>query len=473
MPSYGKVTPAVVKELEAIVGAANLSTRLEELICYSRDSTIYVYSPDVVVRPAATEQVSSILKLANSLRIPVTPRGAGTSCAGSPLPVAGGILLDMAGMNRVLSVDLDNQMVVVEPGVVCDDLNEQLMKQGFFFPPDPASSPACTIGGMVNTNAAGNRTIKYGSTRDFVLWLEVVLANGDVITTGSKTLKSASGYDLTRLIVGSEGSLGVVTKVGLKVIPVPESYATGLLLYDSVKDLAMAATKIRRSGVIPEMLEFMDEKTTQAAFEYAGVKGLPKGNFLLVDCGGSKTDAAASLERCLQICQERNPSHVEKALDPEYRLKLIAARKAALPALARLRPSTIIEDCTVAPTSIPEAAAKVAGLPSRIAVEGFDMGNFGHIGDGNMHPTFIFDERVQEQRDAFQKALDILYYEIVLPMGGSVTGEHGIGIVRTKYIQDEHGPAVQVMRSIKQLLDPNLILNPGKGKGGPILPEAS
>ncbi len=473
MPRYGRVTPAVVKQLEAIVGASNLSARPEDLICYSRDSTIYTYSPDVVIRPATTDQVASTLNLANRLRIPVTPRGGGTSAAGSPLPVAGGILLDMSGMNRVLSTDLDNQMVVVEPGVVCDDLNDHLMKQGFFFPPDPASSPACTIGGMVNTNAAGNRTIKYGSTREFVLWLEVVLANGDAITTGSKTLKSASGYDLTRLIVGSEGSLGVVTKIGLKVIPVPESYATGLLLYDSVEDLARAATRVRRAGIVPEMLEFMDEKTTQAAFDYAGVTGLPRGNLLLIDCGGSKAEVAESLEKCLQICREQRPSHVEKALEPEYRLRLITARKAALPALARLRPSTIIEDCTVLPTKVPEAASSIARIPSRIQVEGFDLGNFGHIGDGNMHPTFIFDERIGEQRDAFLMALDILYNDIVLPLGGSVTGEHGIGIVRAKYIEEEHGAAVHVMRSIKQLLDPNLILNPGKGKGGPIPLEAT
>jgi len=473
MPSYGRVTPAVIEELEAIVGASSLSTRPEELICYSRDSTIYAYSPDIVIRPATTDQVASILSLANRLRIPVTPRGGGTSAAGSPLPMAGGILLDMSGMNHILSTDVDNQMVVVEPGVVCDDLNDQLMRRGFFFPPDPASSPACTIGGMVNTNAAGNRTIKYGSTREFVLWLEVVLANGEVITTGSRTLKSASGYDLTRLIVGSEGSLGVVTKIGLKIIPVPESYATAVLLYDSVRDLAKAATRIRRVGIIPEMLEFMDEKTTRAAFEYAGVTGLPRGNFLLVDCGGSRAEVAATLERCTRICREQGPSHVEEALEPEYRLRLITARKAALPALARLRPSTIIEDCTVATTKVPEAAMSIAGIPLRIAVEGFDLGNFGHIGDGNMHPTFIFDERVQEQREAFLRALDILYHEIVLPLGGSVTGEHGIGIVRAKYIEEEHGAAVQVMRSIKRLLDPNLILNPGKGKGGPYPLEAS
>ncbi len=467
LPQYGKVTEALIKELESIVGAENVSTRPEEISCYARDSTIYIYKPDVILRPRITADVASVLRLANTQRIPVTPRGGGTSAAGSPLPVAGGIVLDMSGMNKVISVDLDNQMVVTEAGVICDDLNEQLAPYGFFFPPDPASSPACTIGGMVNTNAAGNRTIKYGSTRDFVLWLEVVLPNGEIIHTGSKTLKSVSGFDLTRLIVGSEGSLGVVTNICLKIVPLPKHYATATLIYDSVEALARAANKIRRVGIVPEMLEFMDRKTTKAAFEYVGVKDLPEGNFLLIDCGGAKEQVAPMIEQCVGLCQEEKPMYVDKTLDAGYRQRLITARKSALPALARLRPSTIIEDCTITPTRLPEAAGMIEGIPAKVGVEGFDLGNFGHIGDGNMHPTFIFDERIPDQRKAFFKGLDILYKEIVLPLGGSVTGEHGIGLVRALYIELEHGTSVHLMREIKKLFDPNLILNPGKGKGGP------
>ncbi|MEM3027450.1 MAG: FAD-binding oxidoreductase [Candidatus Bathyarchaeia archaeon] len=467
MQNYGRVTPRVLSQLEGILGSENISTRPEELLCYSRDSSIFFHSPDVVVRPRKTDHVVAVMKIANEERIPVTPRGGGTSAAGSPLPVAGGILLDMSGMDRILEMDLDNQMVLVEPGIVCDALNEELAKAGFFFPPDPASSPACTIGGMVNTNASGNRTIKYGPTRDFVLWLEVVLPTGELIETGSRTLKSVSSYDLTRLIVGSEGSLGVVTKIALKVVPLPEAYSTALFIYDSVESLARAALRIRRAGMVPEMLEFMGEATTRVAFEYAGIRGIPEGNFMLLDFGGSRESVGAALEKGVALCRQEKPEYFETTLDQAYRQSLINARKAALPALARLKPSTVMEDCTVPPTKLPEAAGKIERIPKDLGIQGFDLGNFGHIGDGNMHPTFLFDSRLEEHRRAFLKALDLLYEGIVLPAGGSVTGEHGIGLVRAKYVGIEHPSTLRFMRSLKHLFDPNLILNPGKGKGGP------
>jgi glycolate oxidase len=467
MQRYGSITPRVLSKLEGIVGSENISSRTEELICYSRDSSIFSYRPDVVIRPGNTDHVAAVMKVANEERIPVTPRGGGTSAAGSPLPVARGILLDMSGMDRILQIDLDNQMVLVEPGVVCDALNEELSKAGFFFPPDPASSPACTIGGMVNTNASGNRTIKYGPTRDFVLWLEVVLPTGAIIETGSKTLKSVSSYDLTRLIVGSEGSLGIVTKVALKVVPLPEAYSTALFIYDSVDALARAALRVRRAGMVPEMLEFMGRATTRVAFDYAGIKGIPEGNFMLLDFGGSREFVGAALERGVALCRQEKPVYAETTLDQAYRQGLVNARKAALPALARLKPSTVMEDCTVPPTKLPEAAVKIERIPEDLGVSGFELGNFGHIGDGNMHPTFLFDSRLEEHREAFLKALDLLYEGIVLPAGGSVTGEHGIGLIRAKYVSMEHPSTWSIMRSLKHLFDPNLILNPGKGKGGP------
>ncbi len=467
MPEYGKVTEKTIENLTSIVGSENVSSRPEVKYCYSRDSTIFTHSPDVVIRPDSTDQVAAILRLANQDNIPVTPRGGGTSASGGPLPVIGGILLDMSAMNKIISLDLDNQMVFVEPGIICDALNAVLMKDGFFFPPDPASSSACTIGGMVNTNAAGNRTVKYGSTKDYVLWIEAVTPPGKVIQTGSRTLKSVSGYDLTRLIVGSEGSLVVVTKIGLKIVPLPQHYATAIFVYDAVDALARAAMKVRRAGVVPEMLEFMDKQTTQASFQYAGLKELPVGNFMLLDCGGEKEAIALTLEKCISICKQENPLYVEKTFDRAYRDKLTAARKAALPALARLRPTTVLEDCTVPPSRLPEAATMIEKIPEKLSIEGLDLGNFGHIGDGNMHPTFILDERDKDQVAGFLRGLDILYKEIILPLDGSVTGEHGIGLIRAPYIESEHGSTIQIMRDLKKLFDPKLILNPGKGKGGP------
>jgi len=466
--TYRCVDNSALEILEKIVGSGNLSTRAEEILCYSQDATLYKSRPDVVVRPSTTEEISSILKLANRERIPVTPRGGGTSTSGGPLPVKGGVLLDLCSMNKILQIDLDNLTVITEPGVVCDRLNDELAKHGFFFPPDPASSPACTIGGMVAQNAAGNRAMKYGTTRDHVLWLEVVLPSGEVINTGSKTLKSVSGFDLTRLLVGSEGSLGVITKIGLKLTPLPERYATAFFLYDSVAALAKAAARIRGARIVPNMLEFMATNTAASSFEYVGMKDLPEGNFLLVDCDGAKEAAEKDLDRCVSLCREEEPTHFERAESMSYRDKLISARKAALPALARIRPTTCMEDCTVQFSKLPEAASRIEQIPDRLGVEGVELGNFGHVGDGNMHPTFLFDERVEEQRAAFFKGLDMLYREIVLPLGGSITGEHGIGLIRAPYIELEHGrEAVKLMRDIKRLFDPNLILNPGKGKGGP------
>jgi glycolate oxidase len=388
--------------------------------------------------------------------------------AGAALPVLGGIVLDMYRMNRIIEVDVDNQMVLVEPGVVCDVLNDVLSKHGYFFPPDPASSPACTIGGMVGTDAAGNKAMKYGSTRAFVLWLEVVLANGEIVYTGSKTLKSVSGFDLTRLMVGSEGSLGVFTKICLKIIPLPRCYATAVFVYDSIESLARSALKVRRSGIIPEMMEFMNEKTVKTALEYAGIRGFPEGSFMMIDIGGENREAVAStLRKCVDICRGENPIYVEETEDETRRLDFISARKAALPALARIRPTTSMEDCTVPPSKLPEAAARIEEIPRQLDVDGFELGNFGHIGDGNIHPTFLYDERVEEQSEAFFQALEILYNQIVLPLGGSITAEHGIGLIRAPFIGREHPTTVELMRRMKKFFDPNLILNPGKGKGGP------
>ena len=468
MLEYGHVTDSIIRQLEEIVTPENVTTRVEEILCYMRDSSPFKFKADAIVRATRTEQIAAILKLASKNKIPVTPRGAGTGAAGSALPVAGGIVLDLYRMNRILSIDIDNQMVIVEPGVVCDTLNDKLLEQGYFFPPDPASSPACTIGGMVANDSAGNKAMKYGSTRAFVLWLETVLSTGEVINTGSRTLKSVSGFDLTRLFVGSEGSLGIFTKICLKVMPLPKCYATGVFSYDSVDSLVRSAMAIRRTGIIPEMMEFMNEKTMKATFEYAGISDFPTGNFMMIDIGGDTQDAvAASLDSCARICELEKPTHSEKTTDEAYRMKFISARKAALPALARIRPTTSMEDCTVPPTRLPEAALRIERIPEQLGVEGFELGNFGHIGDGNMHPTFLFDERIEEQSKAFFKALDVLYNEIVLPSGGSITAEHGIGLIRAPFIEKEHPTSLKWMREIKNLFDRDLILNPGKGKGGP------
>jgi glycolate oxidase len=464
---YGRLTEAMIKELEAIVGLENISRRAEDLICGSYESLLLKYKPDIIVVPKNVEQVSKILQLANKYRIPVTPRGAGTSVAGNSLPILGGICLDMHGMNKILELDLENQMVVVEPGVVCDTLNEYLASYGFFFPPDPASSPGATIGGMVANNSGGNRALKYGVTKDHVLWLEATLPTGEIIKTGSKTIKSVSSYDLTRLLIGSEGTLAVITKVGLRITPLPEAFSIALYIFKNIEDTTKAAVKIKSSGVTPAMLEFMDETTSKSSFEYAGLS-LPNGCAVIVGCDGYKEAVEKEMEAAHNIALKANPIFAVKASSSEERERYISARKAALPALSRVAPTVCMEDLTVPVTSIPEACKRISEIPFKLEVSGFSVSIFGHIGEGNLHPTFLFDEQDPSQRKAFFKALNLLYKDIAIPLNGSVTGEHGIGILRGNYIKLEHGEKIlNLMHEIKKVFDPNMILNPYKGKGGP------
>jgi len=464
---YERLTEAAVKELEVIVSPENVSKRIEDLICGSYESVLLKYRPDIIVAPKTAKQVLRILQLANRYRIPITPRGAGTSVAGNSLPILGGICLDMYAMNRILEFDPDNQIVVVEPGVICDSLNDYLASRGFFFPPDPASSPGATIGGMVANNSGGNRALKYGVTRDHVLWLEAVLPTGDIIKPGSKTIKSVSSYDLTRLLIGSEGTLAVITKVGLKVTPLPEAYSASLYIFKDVEGATKTAVRIKSSGARPAMLEFMDETTSKASFEYAGLD-LPKGCAVLVGCDGYREAVEREMETIHNMALNGEPIFAAKASSIEERERYISARKAALPALSRVAPTVCMEDLTVPVTSIPEACGRIAEIPSKLSVPGFGVSIFGHIGEGNLHPTFLFDEREPRQREAFFKALDLLYREVAIPLSGSITGEHGIGVLRGDYIKLEYGEKMfNLMHEIKRVFDPNMILNPYKGKGGP------
>jgi len=456
-----------VSKLEGIVSPENVSRRIEDLICGSYEAVLLKYRPDIIVVPKTTEQVSKILQLANRYRIPVTPRGAGTSVAGNSLPVLGGICLDMCAMNGILEFDAENQMVVVEPGVVCDTLNDYLASHGFFFSPDPASSPGATIGGMVANNSGGNRALKYGVTRDHVLWLEAVLPTGEIIKPGSKTIKSVSSYDLTRLLIGSEGTLAVITKVGLRLTPLPEAYSACLYIFKDIGDSTETAVRIKSSGTIPAMLEFMDETTSKAAFEYVNLD-LPKGCAVLIGCDGHREAVEREIETIHNIALKGEPIFAAKASSTEERDRYISARKAALPALSKVATTVCMEDLTVPVTRIPEACGRIGKIPSKLGVPGFTVSIFGHIGEGNLHPTFLFDEREPTQKEAFFKALDLLYRDVAIPLSGSITGEHGIGILRGDYIKLEYGEKMfKLMHEIKMAFDPNMILNPYKGKGGP------
>ncbi|MHA1208880.1 MAG: FAD-binding oxidoreductase [Candidatus Freyarchaeota archaeon] len=456
--------PQTLNRLAEIVGEENVNTDPAEIYCYSRDSTPYQYFADVVVRPANTVEVSRVLKLACENRTPVYPRGSGTSAAGSPLPVNGGIVLDLTRMNRIIGFDEENLQVVLEPGVICDDLNEFLEGYGYFFPPDPASSSVATLGGMVANNSAGNRAIKYGKTKDWVLWLEAVLPSGEVIHTGSSTLKSVSGYDLTGLLCGSEGTLAVITRIGLRVQPLPESYKTAMFLFDDLDLAGRAIVKARASGVVPCAMEFLDRLTLNTSAEYAGLSIPECEAMLLVETDGVESAAERELETIVETVLKMNPTEWSMARDEEERDTLWTARKSAYAALARCSVTTTMEDLTVPISKIPEALKRIQRIPERVG-NLIRVATFGHAGDGNLHPTFLYDERIPEQRDAFFEALNIVYNEVALDLGGSITGEHGVGLIRKPFIEKEHGPVeMTLMRGIKRVFDPYNILNPGKGK---------
>ncbi len=454
----------IISRLVEIVEEENVNTDPAEIYCYSRDSTPFQYFADVIVRPADTTEVSEIMKLANENRIPVYPRGSGTSAAGSPLPVKGGIIIDLTRMNRILGFDEENLQVAMEPGVICDDLNEFLQDYGYFFPPDPASSSAATLGGMVANNSAGNRAIKYGKTKDWILWLEAVLPSGEIIHTGSNTLKSVSSYDLTKLLCGSEGTLAVFTKIGMRVQPLPETYKTAMFLFDDLDRAGKAIVKARASGVIPCAMEFLDRLTISTSADYAGLDIPDSEAMLLIETDGTESAAEKELKTIIEIVEKMNPKQWKMAQDEGERNSLWVARKSAYAALARCAVTTTMEDLTVPISKIPEALKRIQKIPERLD-NLISVATFGHAGDGNLHPTFLYDERIPEQQEAFFKGLNIIYNEVALDLEGSITGEHGVGLIRKDFVEKEHGPVeMALMKGIKQVFDPHNILNPGKGK---------
>lgn len=418
--------------------------------------------------PRTTKQVSKILKLANDNRIPVTPRGSGTSLSGGAMTPYGGIVLDLSQMNRIISIDIVNNLVEIEPGVISDELNEILKPHGYFFPPDPGSSSVCTIGGMVATNAGGIQAFKYGVTKNYVQYLEVVLADGKILNFGSKVLKSVSSYNLKDLIVGSEGTLGVITKIGLRIRPLPTRRKLGFFIFEKVENIEEAVIDIRKQGIIPNLLEFMDKIVIKAVYEYLGDEFLeyPDGYALLAEIdGNSDKEIEESFSKLLDIIIQKKPIYYKIANSIEERERLIGARKANLPALSRIRPNTVVEDCSIQITKFTEVIKKIEEIPRVINASNLIVATICHM-EGNLHPTFLFNENIEQDVKDFEKAVDYLYSEIIIPYGGSITGEHGIGKVKSSYLKLEHGiEVVNLMAQIKKLLDPNMILNPGLGKG--------
>ncbi|MBW2283409.1 MAG: FAD-binding protein [Deltaproteobacteria bacterium] len=424
------------------------------------DASDHDSRPEACVWPMETGQVSKILAFAHENDMAVTPRGAGTGLAGSAVPLGGGLVLDLCRMNRILDVRIDDRLVKVEAGVVHEDLEQRLAPSGFFYPPDPASGRVCTLGGNVATNAGGLKCAKYGVTRNYVLGLEVVLADGRVMRTGSECMKSVSGYDLTGLFVGSEGTLGVITEITLRVSPRPAAVRTGLAFFNGLYDAGSAVSGIIRAGVIPSVLELLDKNAIKVLREQAGMDLPTAEAMILVETDGH-TDAETrfQMNRVVNVFKKNRAVDIQAADSPKAAAELWRGRKSVGSAASKLRPNNISEDVGVPLSQVPRLLEGISGIVEK---QGLPFVVFGHAGDGNIHPRIMFDRSDPDQLERVKCAAREIF-ELSCSLGGTITGEHGIGVAKAPFMGLEHDEVeMATMRAMKRLLDPKNILNPGK-----------
>ncbi len=449
------------KKLREIFGKENLLDSMEDRITYSYDGTPLLSSPpDAIVIPSSVEQISKLMRLANEENFAVVPRGSGSGLSGGSIPSENSVVLLMTRWNKIIELDKNNLTAWVEPGVITGKFQSVVESQGLFYPPDPGSSQICTLGGNVAENAGGLRGLKYGVTKNYVLGMEVVLPNGDIMRIGGKNTKDVAGYNLKDVLIGSEGTLGIFTKILFKLIPMPQTNKTILAFYDSMSKAAETVSGITAKRIVPAMLEFLDNSTIRAVEDFARL-GLDKntGALLLIEVDGNRSavdEDAAAIEA---ICRRSGAGDVKIAKDGMESVKLKAARKTAFAALARIRPTTILEDVTV-PRS--ELAAMVEFINDAAKRHNIRIGTFGHAGDGNLHPTGLTDERDKNEIERVEKAFDEIFRKAV-DLGGTITGEHGVGLAKKRFFEELYDtPFIMFMRQTKEMLDPNYVLNPGK-----------
>jgi glycolate oxidase len=452
---------AARQKIKQIVGPNNCFDSEEDRLCYSFDATpLLKQLPEAVVFPENEEQISKILKLANQESFNIVPRGAGTGLSGGAIPVENCVVLVMTKWNKILEIDNNNLTVTVQPGVVTGNLQKEVEKLGLFYPPDPGSMNVCTIGGNVANNAGGLRGLKYGVTKNYVLGTEMILPNGDLLKTGGKNMKDTAGYNLRDFIVGSEGTLGIITKILLKLIPSPSQAITILAYFNKLMDSAKAVSDIIASHITPSMMEFLDNTTINCVEDFTKV-GLPRNSeaILLIEVDGRGSIVGEDAEIIKNILKKNNASAVKTATDINEALTLKSARRSAFSALARVRPTTILEDATVPRSELPIMIEKVTEAGKKYNVT---FGNFGHAGDGNLHPTCLTDERDKNEIDRAHKAFDFIFNEAI-KLGGTITGEHGTGLAKKQFLEKVAGiPGIEMMKKIKSVIDENNILNPGK-----------
>jgi glycolate oxidase len=454
------ITEKTFKKLESIVGEEYFSRKKEDLLCYAYDATARIYLPDAVLFPRNAQEISAILHLANSDHFFVTPRGSGSGMTGGSLPVEGGIILAMSRLNRILEIDKDNLIAHAEPGVVTGHFHRAVESLGLFYPPDPSSSDFSTLGGNLAECAGGPRAVKYGVTRDYVLGLEAVLPTGEIIHSGVKTAKGVVGYDLTRLLIGSEGTLGIITSITLKLLPLPEAVSAMTATFDHIETAAETVSEIIRRGIIPRTIEFMDNASIRCVERYLKMN-LPveAGALLLIEVDGKTGEVGMLIEQLRTLCMSQGAKDTKIAGKKEEIAVLWKARKAISPALFQYGPDKINEDIVVPRSKIPDMVKKIEVLKEKT---GLTMVSFGHAGDGNIHFNIMLDKKNQDELKKAEAAIDALF-EHTLELGGTISGEHGVGITKAPYIAKEIGSVeLNLMKKIKKIFDPNGILNPGK-----------
>ncbi|MBQ41811.1 MAG: glycolate oxidase subunit GlcD [Gemmatimonadetes bacterium] len=452
---------AVLSQFRSIIGDDQVLDSAEDLSVYAYDGTATLrVAPACVLLPETVQQVAAIMTVAHSQRLPVITRGSGTGLAGGAVPVEGGIVLCLVRMDRIIEVDEANLAMVVEPGVITQRVADAAAAAGLFYPPDPGSIKISTIGGNVANNSGGLRGLKYGVTRDYVMALQVVLADGQILNTGTKCVKDVAGFTLKDLFIGSEGTLGVITSINLKLIPPPAAKQTMIAHFESMTDAARTVSEIIRHKIIPCTLEFLDRVTIGCVEEYVAI-GLPLDveALLLIEVDGHPAEVAEQAAEIERLAGEHGAREVRRAHSEEEATRLASARRTAFSALARLAPTVVLEDVTVPRSELARMVSHIAQVSERYGVK---IGTFGHMGDGNLHPTFLTDERDAREMGRVEQAMREVF-EFAVELGGTITGEHGVGLAKKPFLPAAIGPvAMDITRRLKADFDPEGILNPGK-----------
>lgn len=451
----------IIEKLRRQLDKENVISAPEDLLVLGYDSTPGLHAtPELVVYPTNREQVQFVMQIARDHKLPITPRGSGTGLSGGSIPINGGMIICLNKMNKILEIDEENLTATCQAGVITLDLFNAVAEKGLFYPPDPGSQKISTLAGNVMEDAGGLRGLKYGVTRDYVMALTCVLPDGTLLETGGKSVKDVAGYAFKDLLVGSEGTLAIITEITVKLIPPPQDKRTFLAYFDKIRTAGEAVSKIIAAKIIPSTMEIMDQTTINCVEDYVKI-GLPRemAALLLIEVDGHPAMVAEQAAEVERLLKEVGAAEVQIAKDAEQAAELAAARRTALSALACVSPTTLLEDATVPRSRLAETFDLIETLAGKYQLK---VGTFGHAGDGNLHPTVLCDERDEDEMQRAHAFFDELY-EQVLAWGGTVSGEHGIGIAKKDYLAKQIGPGgIAVMKRIKQAFDPDGILNPGK-----------